>query len=199
MKLYFEGYYARPLPNAYYNTTVQTLSQVQAEDFVQAQRETPCPFYRLYSFRRWSPLAIKELALREDRAEYHIPAAMEQISLLRVTPAYLPMYIVEATKQSTSYYMVFTAAQQGRDEFFEKFVNSYAEILLPISNKDKPDSTQIWEAWHKEPANMETEENAEEAKANTEEEAKKMPDLPANVNERTEEEKGEDEENGPLL
>jgi hypothetical protein len=156
LKLYFEGYYARPLPNAYYDT-VQILSEVQAEDFVRVQRETRCPFYRLYSFHRWSPLAMKELALREDRTEYHIPADMDQLSLLRVTPAYLPMYIVEATKQSTPYYLVFTAAQEGRDEFFEKLVNSYAEILLPLSSKEKLDSAQTWEAWRKEPDTTEEE------------------------------------------
>lgn len=148
LKLYFEGYYSKPLPNAHYDNVI-VLSQVEAEDFVQQQRGTTCPFYRLYSFRRWSPLAIKELALREDRAAYHVPIDMQQLSLLRVTPAYLPMYIAEVKKQTTPYYMAFTMAQDGRDQFFEQIVNNYAEILLPLSGKEKRDLTPVWEAWLK--------------------------------------------------
>ena len=148
LKLYFEGYYAKPLTNAHYDG-VTILSQVEAEDFVQKQRKTQRPFYRLYSFRRWSPLAIKELALREDRAAYHVPEGMGQLSLLRVTPAYLPMYIVEVRKQSTPYYMVFTAVQSGRDQFLEHIVNTYAEILLPLSGREKRDLSPVWETWLK--------------------------------------------------
>jgi hypothetical protein len=146
LKLYFEGYYSKPLPNAHYDS-VTVLSQVEAEDFVQQRRETSCPFYRLYSFRRWSPLAIKELALREDRTAYHVPVDMQQLSLLRVTPSYLPMYIAEVRKQTTPYYMAFTAGQDGRDQFFEQIVNSYAEILLPLSGKEKRDLSPVWETW----------------------------------------------------
>jgi hypothetical protein len=137
LKLYFEGFYSKPLPNIYYDG-VQILSEREAEDFVSERRGTDCPFYRLYSFQRWTPLAIKELTLRDDRTDYHVSADMEQIALLRVTPAYLPLYIVEARKhlvENTPYYMVFSAAQDGRDTFLENLVNSYAEIALPLSGQ----------------------------------------------------------------
>jgi hypothetical protein len=152
LKLYFEGFYSKPLPDTYYDG-VKIFSQMEAEDFVEQQRGTGCPFYRLYSFQRWSPLAIKELALREDRTEYHVPADMEQIALLRVTPAYLPLYIVEARKkliENTPYYMVFSAAQDERDTFLENLVNSYSEIMLPLSGQERLDFTALWEEWQKE-------------------------------------------------
>jgi hypothetical protein len=152
MKLYFEGYYSKPLTNAHYDG-VAMLSQVEAEDFVQERRGTNCPFYRLYSFRRWSPLAIKELALREDRIAFHVSEDIQQLSLVRVTPAYLPMYIVDVRKPSipsTPYYMVFSAIQGGRDQYLEQMVNSYAEILLPLSAKEKRDLASVWETWLRE-------------------------------------------------
>jgi hypothetical protein len=152
LKLYFEGFYSKPLPNAYYDG-VKILSEMEAADFVTERRETDCPFYRLYSFQRWTPLAIKELALREDRTEYHVPADMEQIALLRVTPAYLPLYIVEARKQfveDTPYYMVFSAAQDGRDTFLENLVNAYAEVMLPLSGQEPLDFPAMWAEWQTE-------------------------------------------------
>jgi hypothetical protein len=149
LKLYFEGFYSKPLPNAHYDG-VKILSQMEAEDFVAERSGTDCPFYRLYSFQRWTPLAIKELALREDRTEYHVPADMEQIALLRVTPAYLPLYIVEARKQLTPYYLVFSAIQDERDKFLENLVNSYSEIMLPLSGQEPLDFTGMWAEWQKE-------------------------------------------------
>jgi len=152
LKFYFEGFYSKPLPNTHYDD-VRLLSELEAEDFVSERCGTDCPFYRLYSFQRWTPLAIKELALREDRTDYHIPADMEQIALLRVTPAYLPLYIVEARKhlvENTPYYMVFSAAQDGRDTFLENLVNAYAEIMLPLSGQEPLDFAALWAEWQKE-------------------------------------------------
>jgi hypothetical protein len=149
LKLYFEGFYSKPLPNTHYDG-VKILSQMEAEGFVEERRGTDCPFYRLYSFQRWTPLAIKELALREDRTEYHVPEDMEQITLLRVTPAYLPLYIVEARKQLTPYYLVFSAIQDERDKFLENLVNSYSETMLPLSGQEPLDFTAMWAEWQKE-------------------------------------------------
>lgn len=151
LKLYFEGFYSKPLPNTHYDG-VKILSEMEAADFITERRGTDCPFYRLYSFQRWTPLAIKELALREDRTEYHVPADMEQIALLRVTPAYLPLYIVEARKrlvEDTPYYMVFSAIQDGRDTFLENLVNAYAEIMLPLSGQVPLDFPAMWAEWQK--------------------------------------------------
>jgi hypothetical protein len=152
LKLYFEGFYSKSLPNTHYDG-VKILSQMEAEGFVEERRGTDCPFYRLYSFQRWTPLAIKELALREDRTEYHVPEDMEQIALLRVTPAYLPLYIVEARKQlveNTPYYMVFSAIQDERDKFLENLVNSCSEIMLPLFGQEPLDFTTMWTEWQKE-------------------------------------------------
>jgi hypothetical protein len=151
-RLYFDGYYANPLPKAYYHD-VHILSPAEAAALVD-DPQAACHFSHLYSFHRWKEPALTRLALQPDTADYLLSQEVSELRSASVSIAYLPIYLIETIRRNTPsehYYLVCSEIDGIRDEFFERLFNTYPELLLPFyyEKEEQHDLHHVWEDWLK--------------------------------------------------
>jgi len=135
-KLYFEAFSSHPLPKGYYKLDVLSVGEVL--ESMEKERY----FYPLSAeFYPWSPGVVSDLARQNSRADYNLPYQIDQIQIIGegMTPAYLPMHLVETRRfqagalSAERYYAVVTrlrnvSGERVRDAFFEQVVNRNQDL-----------------------------------------------------------------------
>ena len=164
VRFYFDGYTSRPLRKEHYDgRKVRIFSLDEAEEILHA-KTWGYRFHLVSSMREWRSLALCELEARVDRADYNVPPEMQRIQVVQdhahaVQLAYIPMYVIETTRQvsgSTStqgysgqrpYYLVYTGIRDLRDSYFETIINRNDTVYAALRGEKVWSQQDLWRDW----------------------------------------------------
>jgi hypothetical protein len=164
VRFYFDAYTSKPLRKEHYDgRKVHIFSLDEAEEVLHT-KTWGYRFHLVSSMREWQPLALRELEARVDRADYNVPPEMQGIQVVQndahaVQLAYIPMYIIETTRQVSGsvsaqgysgqkpYYLVYTGIRDLRDSYFETIINSNNTVYAALRGEKVWSQQDLWRDW----------------------------------------------------
>lgn len=153
--LYFDGFYSQPLLQEHYNNRLHILSEGEADEMsrLYSKGARGYKFSSLFSLHPWRPEMLSALERRTNRSHYNLPEELHGLQPLNVMQVYLPIYIIEARKQSgpstLTQYIAYTHVKGRRDEFFEHIINSSRDISLALAVEQGMEANELWSSWLK--------------------------------------------------
>lgn len=151
--LYFDGFHSQPLLQEHYGNNLRIVSEIEADEICRlyGRATRGYQFHSLFSMHPWRPEMLSALERRADRARYNLPEEIRGLRPLNVMQVYLPMYIIEVSKQASrsplAEYIVYTHIKGRRDMFFEHIINTSLDISSALLVEKNLSLDERWADW----------------------------------------------------